>query len=442
MQISRSTAPARILRATVAAFLLTGIGACADSLRGVGGSPAAAADHADQLFDAFATRFNAVEIGPHYNIARVRLAESALVPSRIFNDTAIWVSRPSAGIRLLYVSGTLVDGHYHLDSRPLLNSPARPGDTRHTIALEQLASSGYRWDTRVDFALGAASADGIGNLILDLLKAPEGRSERELREDYRSTVPRAAAAFGRGFSVDSLRVTPGGAGTTTVAVTLGYHPELMRATYPLLAQYLDKYLGPARYRFTLSDPAGAVLFDIVGRDRQFTARYRLQQGKLTSLYGLPHPWPDSLVLTSDLSLKVKMFTVGYHGLVTDFVVSNTGHERAWTINARQEPKWDLPLITERLIRSPLHRPFDGAGSILRLAVRDSAGQQTVFSRRTRFDVQESPIVRFLGSLASHAIGDLDTRVEVEEDRFIREGFSALQADVRALGIHWRAADQK
>ena len=49
-----------------------------------------------------------------------------------------------------------------------------------------------------------------------------------------------------------------------------------------------------------------------------TIRYRLEQGKLTTLYGPPRPWPDSLQLTSDVSLKVKVFTVGFHDMVTRF----------------------------------------------------------------------------------------------------------------------------
>ena len=34
-------------------------------------------------------------------------------------------------------------------------------------------------------------------------------------------------------------------------------------------------------------------------------------------------------------------------------------------------------------------------------------------------------MRFIGSLASHALGDLDMRVETEEDRFLHDGFGAL-----------------
>jgi hypothetical protein len=145
-----------------------------------------------------------------------------------------------------------------------------------------------------------------------------------------------------------------------------------------------------------------------------------------------------LVLTSDLSLKVKVFTVGFHKLITDVVISDAGHDRGWTIIAQHEPSWDLPMLTERLLRAPLHRPFEGAGSMFRVAVRDSAGMQSVFARRTRLDVQESAIMRFVGSLASHAVGDLNEKVEIEEDRFLHDGFAALQADTRALGSRWRA----
>ncbi|MEP6493668.1 MAG: hypothetical protein ABJF01_13380 [bacterium] len=424
-------------RTALAALLIAGIAACTDSLRSAGPNPATAENHADQLFDAFASRWNQVDVSPKYEIARVRLAQSALVPSRIFGDSAVWESRSSPTLRTLLVSGTTVDGRYHLDTRPSFTPTIRPGDTRHTISLEQVTPSAYRWDTKVDMAVGSISADEMSLLISTLLGAAEGRGERELRDDYRAAVPRAMAAFGRGFSIDSLHVTPGALGTTSVVIVSGFHPELMTPAYPALAGYLDKYLGPAKYHFAIADRSGVALFDVLGRDRTITVRYRLQQLKLTSLFGPPRAWSDSLVLTADATLKVKHFTVGFHSLVTDFVISNTGRDRAWTVIAQREPKWDLPFITERLIRSPLHRPFDGAGAMLRFGIRDSAGTQSVFSRRTRLDVEESTIMRWLGSLASHAVGDLDAKVEVEEDRFLRDGFVALQADIHALVPRWK-----
>jgi hypothetical protein len=161
---------------------------------------------------------------------------------------------------------------------------------------------------------------------------------------------------------------------------------------------------------------------------------------LASLFGPPKPWPDTLRLTSDVLVKVKLFTVGFHQLVTDFVISNVGHERAFTIIAQREPGWDLPLVTERLMRSPLHRPFLGQGSLFQLSVRDSAGGQSVFARRTRFDVQESTIARFLGSLGGRMLSDLDGRVEADEDRFLRDGFVAMQVDLGMVAHGWRARD--
>ncbi|HTE46808.1 MAG TPA: hypothetical protein VK636_16265, partial [Gemmatimonadaceae bacterium] len=93
-------------RTAVAAILITGLAACTDSLRSAGPTPAAAEVRADQLFDAFAARWNQVDVAPRYETTRVRLAQSALVPSRIFGDTSMWESRPSATTRLILVSGT------------------------------------------------------------------------------------------------------------------------------------------------------------------------------------------------------------------------------------------------------------------------------------------------------------------------------------------------
>lgn len=437
MRHSRHSISAWLPRAVAAAALI-GFGvSCSDTLLSAGPSPVLAEARADQLFEAFAARFNAVEFAPRYEAARLKLAQSALVPSRIFDDTTVWEARPSPAVRMLYVNGTTAGGHYRLDSRPSLVAGARIGDTRHTIALEQIGSSIYRWDTNVDLSIGSISAENVSVLLSAFLRSAEGRAERELRDDYRAALPRTTTVLGRGFSVDTVRVTPGGAATANVLLTLSFHPDLMKPAYPLLAAYLDKYLGPAKYHLALSDRAGAPLFDVVGRDRAVTIRYRLQQGKLTTLSGPPRAWPDSLLLTSDVTLKVKIFTVGFHGLLTDFIIGNSGRDRGWTVVAQHEPKWDLPFVTERLIRSPLHRPFEGPGALFRLSVRDSVGLQTVLARRARLDVQESAIMRFIGSLASHALGDLDTKVEVEEDRFIRDTFSALQADLRPLALHWR-----
>ncbi|HEY4219578.1 MAG TPA: hypothetical protein VGM67_20725 [Gemmatimonadaceae bacterium] len=418
--------------AVAAAALAASTSACSDSLPSLGPTPALAESNASQLFDAFRARFNQPQFSPGYEAARKKLAKSALVPSGIFDDDATWSAKPSAALRELYAGGTTVDGHYFIEMRPSLTVPAHPGDSRHFVSLERLAPSVYRWDTRVDMSVGDVSAADVSGLVSALLAAPEGRTDREVRDNYRAAVPRAMAAFGRGLAIDSLHVVPSAGGFTSVVVTIGFHPELMRPTYPALTSYVDKYLGPAKYHLAFADRAGTELFDVVGRDRQATLRYRLQGGKLTSLFGPPRAWPDTVQLTADLSLKVKLFTVGFHSLLTDFVITNAGHDRGWAVVAQHEPKWDLPFVAERLIRTPLRRPFEDGGAVFRVSVRDSVGEQSIFSRRTRLDVQESTIMRFLGGLGSHALGDIDASVVSDEARYWRDGFTALEADMRAV----------
>lgn len=413
-------------------------GGCAETFRAISASPAVSQTQADQLFSAIATRFDDVEIGPRYDFSRVKLAQSALVPSRIFDDTLVWESRPTPSTRLIAVSGEATGGRYRVERQRTLAAATRLGDTRHTIGLERLGRDAYRWETNVDLAVGTITSQGVAAMVSALFRSPEGRTDREVRDDYAAAFPRASAAFGRGFAVDSLRILPGGLGTTSVSLSLGFHPETMRPTFPAFASYLDKYLGPAKYQLTVTDLAGSPLLEIVGRNRMMNVRYRLLRGRLVSLLGTPHPWPDSLRLNADVSLKVRLFTVGFRKLTTDFVIANSAHESSWTVTARHEPEWDLPLITERLIRSPLRRPFEGQGSMFSVSVRDSSGEgtQTLFTRHGRLDVQESTIMRFLGSLGSHMLGDLDKRVEAEEDRFIRDGFLALSADLHVVGGRW------
>jgi hypothetical protein len=429
--------PFRVLPPIVAVGVALA-GGCAETFKNIAASPAVSQSQVDQLFSAIATRFDDVEIGPRYDFSRVKLGQSALVPSRIFDDTLVWESRPTPNVRLLAVSGEATGGHYRVERQRTLSAATRVGDSRHTIALERLAPDAYRWETNVDLAVGTITSEGVAAMGSALFRSPDGRTDRELRDDYAAAFPRTSAAFGRGFAIDSLRVLPGGLGTTNVSLSLGFHPETMRPAFPAFASYLDKYLGPAKYHVLVTDPAGSPLLEIAGRDRMMNVRYRLQRGKLVSLLGNPRPWPDSLRLNVDVSLKVKLFKVGFHQLTTDFAIVNSPHESSWTVTARHEPEWDLPLITERLIRSPLRRPFEGAGSMFSVSVRDSSGTQTLFTRRGRLDVQESTIMRFIGSLGSHMMGDLDKRVEADEDRFIRDGFRALQADLRVVGGQWRA----
>jgi hypothetical protein len=209
--------------------LATGIVGCGDTFKG-------SAARADQLFEGVATRFAPNIYDARYNAARLRLAQSALVPSRIFDDSVVWDTRTGTNRSILIAGALAADGKYHLDTRPTHTAFARPGDSRHLVMLDRVSSNQFRWETKVDLAIGSLSADDAAKALEVLLSAAEDRSERALRDDYRAAFPRAMAAFGRGFVLDSAYVAPAALGATSVMLRFAFKPELMKASHPQLAQ--------------------------------------------------------------------------------------------------------------------------------------------------------------------------------------------------------------
>jgi hypothetical protein len=415
------------------AVLFAMTASCRDAAIRLAARPGTARTATDQLFTALAARYTHLDREPKYDRARMRIAHDALVPSRAFTDTSVWTDFTNARSRDLLIAGTLEGDRYRLEARTDAPRPSRPGDTRHLITLNRLGDHDYSWDTLVEFAIGTITAEQIGNLAQVLLASPVDRPEHELRGDYRTAAPRATAALGRLFSLDTIRSTPLRDGTTAVFLSVRMEPERLKARFPALTRYLIKIWDPPRYRISLTDRSGATWFSINAAKRQIEVRYRMAQGHLAPLSGPPVARPDTLDLRIEATTKLKVFTVGLRDLVAEFVVSSSAHERAWTIHARREPKWDLPLVTERLLRAPLRRPFEGDGIVFSLGVRDSAGAQSLLTRRAHLAVRESAILRFLGMLGSHAVNEFTTETELEQDVFMRELFAALHADIRALG---------
>ena len=99
-----------------------------------------------------------------------------------------------------------------------------------------------------------------------------------------------------------------------------------------------------------------------------------------------------------------------------------------------EPEWQLPPLVARLLRSPLRRPFEGAGSLIRYGVRTEAraSGDTVSTvwRDMDVTVQESAILRFFGRLGGTALSDFRAGAEREAEQLWGESLRALAADVR------------
>ena len=366
-----------------------------------------------------------------YAYARLQIAKGALVPSKVFADTAVW-TRGSGAVRLLETHGSYVDGKYSLASRVDVPAPRSPADGRHVITLSRLSENEFRWDTTVDFAIGGIRPADVATVLSRLVASAEGRSEREARADLAASAPRTAGALGQLFSIDSLRPTPLDDGSTAVTLVVGIHSDRLRRRYPAFGDYVRRYVDPLRYRVLVSDRTGVPYFDVSGRERQVTMRVRTYRGELVPLAGPLRPMPDTLAVRMDVKARVKRLGVGFHDLRMELIhVRRDDAENSWVVTARREPEWDFPLAMARLIRAPLRRPFAGEGSLFRLGVRGDGTGQTVIVRQVRLIVQESAILRFLNSLSGTAFSEFEDRVDREENAWLREVFSGMAADARA-----------
>jgi hypothetical protein len=280
--------------------------------------------------------------------------------------------------------------------------------------------------------VGRISAAQAADVVSSLLRAGERRTGVEVRGDYRAAFPRSSAALGRLFTIDSIRTVPDAAGATTVSLSISLHSDRLRKSYPAFAGYVDKYVAPSRYRMSLDDRSGARYFASSAEKNRISLRYRIKDGQLVALQGTPRPLPDVLQMRSEASAKFGIFTVGASDIVSDFTFVRGPNERGWFMRFNREPDWHLPLAATTFLKTPLRRPFAQGGATLRLTVRDTPGGQTVISRRTQTAVQESAVLRFLGSLGSAALNDFAGKSEEEENRFWVEAFTAMRADAAAL----------
>jgi hypothetical protein len=406
---------------------------CRDSIAAFGnGQPASGRRSADQLLGALAARVADPQRDAKYDSARVRLATAAFLPSRVWSDTSVW-SASQASRRTLFVNGRLnSNGHYWLEAAPALGATSQPAESRHSITLTRLADDEYAWDTDVAFSLGSVTARDFAAFFGALIAGAEGRNGDEVRAVTAAALPRASSVFATLLHVDSLRTTQLPDRSTLAHVAITITPNGLEPRFPNFARYMRRYAQTARLRWTLNDQIGDAFFDLVMRDGHVTIRVRTLNGKLVALTGPARPLPDSLTLNGELTLKVRAFTVGFRDYHGEFNLIRTDHERAWNIVSRREPHWVLPLITERLLRTPLRRPFQGSGAAFRIGVRDdTAGGQGILHRRLHLEVQESLILRFIGRLGAIAVGDYTGKAEREQYAWLNELVLALIADVRA-----------
>ena len=415
-----------------AATLLLAFAACREVAPAFGPNSPLAKQNADEFFYSVGSRFTNIQRPPRVTHARAQFGHYALTPSGVYNDTTIWLAVGPDSARLFGDEGRFSYDRYIVTARLTNTPPDALTESREIVRLRRLTSNEYEWFTNVDVALGRIGAKHIADVLAAALQAGEGRSPAAIRADYTTSFPRTASALGRLFSIDTLRTTTDSDGATTYELAIRLTPEILKATMPHYAAYIDKYISKGKYRITLTDKSGARWFDAQASNYYMRFKVRSKGGHFAPLEGAVRPMPEALTIHIDLAMKILVFTVGWTEMVGEFNILNTPHERGWAMRFNKEPEWRLPPTVGYLLKSPLRRPFQDQGIPVRVSIRDNPGSQTLLNRRGSLVVQESGILRFLNRLSGTAVGDFLGPSEREANRFNADAFRALRIDVAAL----------
>jgi hypothetical protein len=403
---------------------------CPEAVRPLGAGPGGKAA-ADDLVVAIATRFGPIERGPAFDAARPKLARSALVPSRVFDEPDVWTTR-EADVRQLDLFGHRDGEKYRLDMRPSAPPPEEVGDYRGRLRLDRIEKGRFEWTMREELAVGPVRPADLADTLTGLLRSAEGASEEEARAHAAQTFPRAAAVFSRLFRLETLELTPDGT-ATAIRIGLRLDPHGMDETAPKYAAFLKKWAAPMRMSAAATDASGARWWSVDAAEMLWTVGLRVRDGSLVPLEGpADRRVPDELRVDVDYSTKAGPFTIGVQGLVADVTLTRAPGEKGYVARYRQEPVWRLPFLIKPFVRGSLRYPFEGPGTSGGYAVRESADGPTEFVQEFRFRVRESWIIRWLGGRGDEAVSDFRKGAEAEADRYNQECLYALRDDVMTL----------
>ena len=409
--------------------------ACRDAVIALGGTPERAPTHAVTMLNALADRFGAVDLAPEVARTRPRLARYSTTPSRLLDDTDVWTSRGEHH-RTLEIAGTRRGGRYVLFHQHGAPAPRTPGDARHIMRLEVLGDDEFRWTSLDEVAVGPITGADLDRALTAIFLAAERDDPDAARVAARNALPRASASLSRMFVIDSLRTSRDPDGATSVALGLGLRPERAQRSFPTLAPYAHKYWVPIRWRIDVRDSLGARWGDFTKRDSTIVLRFRVNNGYLAPIGSPPARLGREARLTIAVSAKVGPFRVGLEDLDVRISRSASQTQMGMTFRMTDEPEWQLPPLVARLLRSPLRRPFEGAGAMMRYALRSEAHAPhdtlSTVSRDIDVTIRESALLRFFGRLGGTALNDFRAGAEREAERLWGESLRGLSQDVKAI----------
>ena len=406
--------------------------ACREVGPAFGPNVSMARQNAEEFFYSVGSRFTNIDRPARIIHARAQFGHYALTPSGVYNDTTVWLAVGPDSARLFGDEGRFSVDRYIVNAKLSTTAPDALTESREIVRLRRLTDNDYEWFTNVDVALGRLPAKTMSDVLAAALAAGEGKTPATIRANYLANFPRTVASLGRLFTIDTLSAVTDGEGATTYDLAIRLTPEILKATMPHYAAYIDKYISKGKYRLTLVDNTGAHWFDAWAANYYMHFRVRSKAGHLAPLSGSMRPMPENLLIQIDMSMKILVFTVGWTQMVGDFEFINTPHERGWSMRFAREPNWTLPPTVGSLLRGSLRRPFQGGGIPIRISIRDTPGGQTLLNRRLSLIVEENAILRFLNRLSGTAVGDFLGPSEREANRFNADAFRALRQDVATI----------
>jgi len=423
-----------VSRPAVAAAILVLASAatsCREASRELAGGPAGKAGP-EALVEALAGRFGPIEREPAFDILRPRLAHAALVPSRAFDDAAVWTDRGDAWRAVEFV-GTSSAGAYRIGVRAHVPPPGPPGAYRGRVRLERVGGGRFEWWVDEELAVGPVRPSDLAAALGALFRGAEASSEATARTAIAEALPRASSRFGLLLRLETLTLRRDDYGATGVRLAVRLTPDGIRGFAPRYAAFIRKYATPIRMQLLVADPAGAAWWSLEASDNLWTLRLRLRDGSLVPLEGPADlRVPSLLRATGDYSTRMGRHHVGAKHLEADVALTRAPLEKGFNARFSREPDWQLPFLVKPLLHGPLRFPFEGPGSEAGWAVRETPEGGTRLVRQYRFRVRETWILRWLGGMTSNAVSEFRRGAEAEADRFHRECFLALRDDLAAL----------
>lgn len=419
-----------VLSCVVAAGLASAVG-CRDVALGLGETPERARRHTNELLTALARRFGPAEHDPALETLRPRLERAALVPSRVFDDPAVWPVRDGSR-RSVGFDGGSETGRYRLALRATPRDLERPGDYRGRLELEQLGRGEYVWRIREELAAGTFSSLDLARAATALLRSAQD-APPDARGLVRDSLPRSTTALGRLVSLDSLELAATETGARRVTLEASLHPEwAAHGRFSRYAAFLARHALPVVFSLAVEDEAGVRYWDFDFREGRLRLRLAVHDGRLVPLDGPLRRIPDSLRAHVELTTKTGLFRSGFRDLLAEVSLLRDGTSPGFVARFPHEPDWRLPFLVEPLLRGSLRRPFDGEGALLGYSLETAGGGTTRFERRYEVAVRESWILRWFGGVVGDAVSDFRRSAEAEADLFSWQALEALRQDLGAL----------